>query len=64
MDGVSANNGGDGVFVHTNAGRATTNLMLMQSAVANNGGTALTVSNAPNASLLVGQSSITDNAAS
>jgi hypothetical protein len=64
VDSVSANNGGDGFFLHTNAGKMATNLMLLRSVAANNAGTGLTSSNAPNSSLLVAESSITDNAAS
>jgi hypothetical protein len=64
MDSVSANNGGDGFFVHTNAQNMPTKLMVLRSAIANNNGHGLTSSNAPNATLLIGQSSVNDNAGS
>src|SRR5262249_35345085 len=57
---ISANNGQSGFFVFTQAGKATTSLLLTRSAVANNG-TGLLVSETAAATLRFGQSSITGN---
>jgi len=60
-DSVAANNS-NGFFALSNAGQATTSLMVIRSVAANNG-IGLRVANTPNATLRVGQSTITGNTA-